>query len=492
MGDFPKINEFPALLSLSKEFPKSEIFLVGGVVRDCIIGKKTTDIDIVIRNVPGDELEEFLAQQDRVVFAGKNFGVFKFNEIGRPRNEIYDIALPRTEFSMHKQGIYKDFKIKTNPRLPIEEDLKRRDFTINAIAYDLLKEKIIDPHKGSEDIKNKIIRSVGSPSERFQEDYSRMLRAIRFSVQLDFEIESKTGEEIKKMIPNINKEIDDKRVVPFEVISEELLKSLKALPSTAIRLWDEYRVLSKILPELSEMKGCPQPENWHTEGDVWKHTMLALEKLYSNEFKKEFPEEEVNIELIVSVLFHDIGKPYTIEIPNQASGGKICFNNHDVVGAKITKNALERIKASSPENIGINIDSVSWLVGHHMVLVHGDPKKMRPDTIEKYFFNQNKPTKNLMKLILIDGLASITEDGKNLTGKFYALQNRIEKIKKITKSHGNNLASPFINGNDIIKILKLEPSPEIGKILRKARDKQLKGEIKSRQEALEYLKNYGN
>ena len=191
---FPKLTAFPALASLVEEFPKTEVFLVGGAVRDILLGKKITDIDLLVRNITGDELGDFLAKVGRVLFAGKQFGVWKFNEIGKPRNEVYDIALPRTEFSLHKQGMYRDFTVKTNPRLPIEEDLARRDFTVNAMAYNLATETLIDPHAGQADLNNRLIRSVGAASDRFQEDYSRMLRAIRFSLQLGFAIETKRSQ----------------------------------------------------------------------------------------------------------------------------------------------------------------------------------------------------------------------------------------------------------------------------------------------------------
>src|SRR3989338_7043292 len=114
---FPKITAFPALAELVKEYKGAEVYLVGGAGRDILLGKKVTDFDMVVRNVSGDDLEDWLASRGRVVFAGKTFGVWKFNEIGQPKNYIYDISLPRTEFSLHKQGIYKDFKVKTNPKL---------------------------------------------------------------------------------------------------------------------------------------------------------------------------------------------------------------------------------------------------------------------------------------------------------------------------------------------------------------------------------------
>jgi len=488
MTNFPNINAFPSLLSLSEEFPKAEIFLVGGAVRDILLGKKVTDIDILIRNISGDDLEEFLADHGRVVFAGKNFGVWKFNEIGKPKNEIYDIALPRTEFSMHKQGIYQDFKIKTDPRLPIEEDLERRDFTINAMAYNLKTEKLIDPHKGQEDLEAKIIRCVGNPQERFEEDYSRMLRALRFSLQLDFKIEKQTLEQIKKMMPNISNEVDGKRVVPVETISEEFLKSLKANPLKTLNLWDEASVLLEFIPELLKMKDCPQPDNWHNEGNVWEHTVLALKSLSSKEFKKEF-EEEVNLELIITALFHDIGKPYTVQTPKKDKVDRIRFNDHDNVGAKITKQILERIKISAPPEIGVDSNCVEWLVKHHMLLVHGKPQELNPKTIEKYFFNPDKPSENLFKLILADSLATIDKDGKPVTDLFEKLCKRVSEIKKITGSRGKKLVEPLISGKDVMKALNIKPSEKVGEILQDIRQKQLDGELKSRKDALEYLKS---
>lgn len=487
--NFPKITDFPVLLALTEEYPKAEVFLVGGAVRDLLLGKKITDIDMLVRNIEGDELEEFLASKGRVIFAGRNFGVWKFNEIGKPNNEIYDIALPRTEFSMHKQGVYQDFDIQTNPRLPIEEDLKRRDFTINAMAYNLLTEKLIDIHGGENDLKNKIVKTVGNPKERFTEDYSRILRALRFSLKLNFDIEKETLNIIKEMVPSINNEIDSKRVLPFEVISEELLKSLLANPVKTLDLWNETGVIAQILPELLKMKDCIQPEKWHTEGDVWSHTRLGLEKLYSKEFKNEFPNEKIDLELIVAILFHDIGKPCTIKTPEKDNVDRVRFNDHDAVGANITKQALERIKISAPPKIGINPDSVAWIIENHMLLVHGDPKTLKPKTIEKYFFNPDKPSKNLIKVMFIDGISTIGEHGKGFTEKYEQLCNRINEIKKITGSHGQKLVKPLVNGKDVMKILRINGGEKVGETLEDVRQKQLSGKLKSHNDAIEYLIN---
>ena len=259
--NFPKITAFPVLADLTEAFPNSGVYLVGGAVRDILLGKKITDIDLVVRHVTGEELENFLATRGQVVFAGKTFGVWKFHEIGKPKDEIYDIALPRTEFSLHKQGLYRDFEVKTNPRLPIEDDLARRDFTVNAMAYDLLAARLIDENNGQQDLKDKIIRTVGQAADRFQEDYSRLLRALRFALQLGFVIEKQTLNTVKTMIVNINDKIDDKRVLPLEIMAEEFLKSFQANPVGALDLWDEAGAIAETIPELLKMKGCPQPDN---------------------------------------------------------------------------------------------------------------------------------------------------------------------------------------------------------------------------------------
>ncbi|MDZ4221710.1 MAG: HD domain-containing protein, partial [Patescibacteria group bacterium] len=351
---FPKITAFPTIANLVEEFPKSEAFLVGGAVRDMLRGKKVTDIDLLVRNITADELGEFLARHGRVIFAGKQFGVWKFNEIGRPRDEVYDIALPRTEFSLHKQGIYQDFKVQTNPRLPVEEDLSRRDFTVNAMAYNLATQKLIDPNNGQADLKARLIRSVGNAQERFQEDYSRILRAIRFSVQLGFDIEDDTLATVRRMMAQINETVDAKRSLPYEVVAEEFLKSLAIDPSQAMRRWDETGALSETIPELLETKGCVQPENWHAEGDVWAHILIALEKLFSPEFKQEFNDEKPDMELILAVLFHDIGKPYTLKTPEKDNVDRIRFDGHDEVGAKVTKEILARLSESAPPKVGVH------------------------------------------------------------------------------------------------------------------------------------------
>ena len=484
---FPGLSSFPVISELLKKFPKAEAFLVGGAVRDILLRKKVTDFDILVRGVPSNDLGDFLASRGRVIFAGQRFGVWKFQEIGK-KNKHYDISLPRTEFSLHNLGIYKDFDIQTDHNLPIEEDLKRRDFTINAMAYNLANNELIDPHNGRKDLEGKIIRCVGNPKERFSEDYSRLLRALRFSLQLDFEIESETKKNIVSLMPNVNNEVKGKRVLPYEVIAEEFLKSTSYSPKNTLELWDENKALQEIMPEILKMKNCPQPVEWHTEGDVWTHTKLALENLESPAFKKEFKNDLTDIELVLGVMFHDIGKPYTLKTPEKDGVDRVRFDNHDQVGAEITKQVLNRLKVSAPPQFNAKPERVAWMVRYHMLTTNGNPIKMKPTTIEKYFFNRENPSRNLLKLMFVDGLATIGKDGKGVTDHYQSLKKRIEEIKKISGSRGPMLSNPLINGQDVISVLNVKQGPKIGEILEKTRQAQLDGKIKNKKEAVEFLK----
>src|SRR3989338_128334 len=312
----------PFAKQLARRYLKAEIFLVGGAVRDLMLDRPTKDFDFVIREVNKNDLENFLKKFGKVDLVGKRFGVFKFKPRGWTGEEI-DIALPRTEHSLNFSGAYRDFKIQSKANLKIEDDLSRRDFTINAMAIKIsqistpkahppraenLKSQnyLVDPFGGLNDLNKKIIRTVGKPELRFKEDYSRMLRAIRFACQLNFKVEPKTWQTLKTKIKNLDKKINGERVIPYEVIAKELNKAIIANPVSAIKLLDESGALKILMPELLKMKKCPQPKIFHNEGDVWTHTLLALEKLNSPAFKKEFFGKKISPEVIWGVIYHDL------------------------------------------------------------------------------------------------------------------------------------------------------------------------------------------
>lgn len=497
---------FYLIKKIIKKFPQGELFLVGGAVRDLILKRETKDFDFVIRKVNGNDLEKFLSSLGKVNLVGKAFGVFKFVPKNWDINNPIDFALPRTEHAFGT-GAYKDVAIKSDPEMPIEKDLSRRDFTINAIALkitNLNKLQIIDPFKGLIDLKKKIIKTVGKPEERFKEDYSRILRAIRFSVELNFEIEEKTQQAIKKEVSHLNdlevktkiverghsleQEIEERRIVPYEVIAKEFLKSLKANPIKTFDLYDQLNIWQELVPEILKMKNCPQPKEFHSEGDVWTHTRLALEKLNSKEFKKQFNQKPISLELILAIIFHDLGKPYTLKIPERDGVDRIRFDEHDLVGSELTKKICQRLRLSSPEKLGIDIEKVVWLVKNHMILIAGDISKMRPATIEKYFFNPRYSGEDLLKLSFVDIAASLPEKGKPNFISFYQMEKRIKELKRLSKTK-KELPPPLLNGYEIMQKFNLKPGPRIGELLKKLREKQLEKKIKTKGEALNYLAN---
>src|SRR3990167_4928500 len=214
----------------------AEIFLVGGAVRDFILERETKDYDFVVCGIPAPDLELLLKKAGTVNLVGKTFGVFKFipTNYQLPTTnsfEPFDIALPRTEHSLSMAGGYKDFEVQSDHKLPIKEDLKRRDFTVNAIALKLKVQNsklkidgVIDPSDGLKDLELKTLRAVGEPRQRFQEDYSRILRGLRFACQLDFELEAETKNAIKKSAPNLNDQKNNEWIVPRETIGREVVK----------------------------------------------------------------------------------------------------------------------------------------------------------------------------------------------------------------------------------------------------------------------------
>jgi len=504
--ELKKWQIMPFIRQLSRQYPKAEIFLVGGAVRDAILGRETKDFDFVVRGVAKNDLQKFLAGQGKVSLVGKKFGVFKFRPAiikefpgassvaeRRPKgwqDEDIDIALPRTEHSINFSGAYKDFKIQSNAKLNIEDDLSRRDFTVNAMAYKIptnlatyklsnLATYLTDPFNGMTDLKKGIIRAVGKPEIRFKEDYSRMLRAIRFACQLNFTIEPKTWQVIKKEIKNLNKTIDSQRVVPYEVIAKELIKALKSNPTWAIELLDQSGAIKILMPELLKMKGCPQPKNFHSEGDCWQHTILSIKTLASKKFKAEFKNEIITPEVIWGLLFHDLGKPYTI-----VKADRLRFNNHDNVSAKKFKEIAEKIKLASA---GLNIDNVEKIISKHMLPTHSKTSVMKDTTMEKYFFNPNFPGTELMMLIFADISATVPPSGKPDFTEYNVLKRRIAKLAKISRNK-KELVKPLVNGHDLIKEFKLKSSPQIGKLLAISREAQLKGRIKTKKQGLSLVK----
>lgn len=494
----------------------AEIFLVGGAVRDLLLGEKNVkDFDFVVRGVPVDELKSLLAAVGEVDLVGRNFGVIKFSPRGQKNLLPFDIALPRTEVSQATGG-YRDFKVNFNERLAVAADLGRRDFSVNALAYNIYTGEIIDEFGGLQDLKQGIIKTVGNAHERFAEDYSRLLRGIRFACQLDWQIDGVSWLALQKLMPRINarREKSDDRIVPYEVIASELLKAFVSNPLKAFDLYDKSGAFKALLPEVLEMKNCVQPENWHSEGDVWEHTRLCLKNLGSRAFKARFSrpiifpavsalppgrpsrvgraklknkEDLYNAELVMALLLHDVGKPATIETPEKDNVEKIRFYNHDVTGAQISRKIFERLKLSAAPEFVFDPDRAAWLIARHHLFDPVTVGAMKNATIEKYFFSDRFSGEDLLKLGFVDMLSMLyLETGAPKLDNFEGMLQRISELKKIGK--GQRLPQPFLNGDEIMKILKIKPGKKVGEILNRLREKQLSGAVRNKKEALKMIK----
>jgi len=402
---------------------KYEAYIVGGCVRDLLLGQKPKDWDITTNAKP---------EQIRKLFP-KNFYENKFGTVSVITN-AKDENLKVVEITPFRlEGKYSD---KRHPdeitfAKTLEEDLGRRDFTINALALSKDK-KIIDYFDEQKDLKNKIIRTVGKADERFDEDALRMLRAVRFACTLNFSIEEKTFKAIEKNAEWI-------QMVSNERIKDELVKIFKTEKAAhGIDLLRQTNLLKYILPELE--KGVGVSQNKHHIYDIYEHSMRSLDEAS----KKKF-----NLEVKVAALFHDIGKPTA----KAGEGPDSTFYNHDYIGAKFTLKILQRLKFSNKF-----IDKVVLLVKNHMFV--SDPERLTDAGARRLI--KRVGTENISDLInlrIADRLGMGRPKEKPY--RLRTIEYMIEKVSKDPIS----VKMLKINGNDIMKLLSIQPSPKVGAIL---------------------------
>jgi len=485
--------EYPFLEQLDKRFPSGEVYLVGGAVRDILVDKETKDYDFLVRGISAALLGPFLSQHGKVNLVGKTFGVYKFvpNNRREMNEEALDIALPRTEESFAKQGGYRDFTVQSNPDLPIEEDLKRRDFTINAIAVNMKTGLIVDPFGGASDLASGQIKAVGEATTRFAEDYSRLLRGLRLACQFHFQFDDKTWEAILSLIGQINaKREDGSYIVPRETVAKEFIKSLVCDPVRTLDLWDESGAFSALIPELLTMKGCPQPPQYHSEGDVWMHTRLALSTMVSERFQEEF-QSTYDAELALAVLLHDVAKPATLKTPERDGVDRIRFDNHAPVGGQMADKIVQRMKLSTlpkGSRYHINGEALVWLIDKHLLLVQGEVDKMRASTIEKHFLNPKVPGQKLLQLIFCDGSATLPASGAPQLVSYKKVRERIKQIDAVTVKKGELFCPPLLSGREVMHFLGIPAGPEVGRLLALLREEQLSVRIGTHEEAILFLK----
>lgn len=427
-----------------------EAWIVGGAVRDLLLGMPAYDWDVTTNATPEEIAplfpESFYDNEyGTVKVAGKHireqFGL-KEGEI--KDEELYDITTYRSESG------YSDKRRPDSVEWgkTVEEDLKRRDFTINAMAIDI-KGKLVDPYGGQVDIKNKLIKAVGEASERFEEDALRIMRAIRIAAQLGFTIEERTLVALKEKVPNL-------KAISWERIGAETMKLLASEHSAdGIQLMVNTRIMSIVIPELLSTKEVKQ--GGHHIYDVFTHSLEAL---------RACPSSDPVVRL--ATLIHDIDKP----VVSKAGGERgVTFYNHEVSGARTAKRIAERLKLSKKDQ-----DRVFTLVRWHMFVYES---KMTDASIRRFIRRVGKENIHDMMALRI---------GDRVGGGSKATSWRLTELQKRI---GEQLYEPLslkdmnINGAEIMKILNISPSRKVGEILNALFEEILDDSSKNTKEYLE-------
>lgn len=437
------------LLALEKLKEKGfEAYIVGGCTRDLFMGKEPSDWDIATNAKP-EEIQAIFQEQGIKTFYENNFGTVG---VVFPKNNVIEITTFRSE------STYSDFRHpdKVSWSQHIEQDLERRDFTINAIAITLVtKEKfeIIDLFNGLEDIKNKIIRTVGKPEQRFSEDFLRMMRAIRFQTTLGkgWKIEKNTEKAIVKYSYLLKKSSKER-------IRDELIKIIMSEnASQGIETLRKTGLLKYIIPELEQGVGVKQ--NKHHIYDCYKHNLECL----NYAAKKGF-----NFHVRMAALLHDIGKPIT----KKGEGENATFYNHEAIGAKMAEKILNRLKFPKKD-----VEKITNLVRYH--LFYYNVGEVGESSIRRLIRKAGiENMEDLLQLRMADRIGSGCPKAEPY--KLRHLKYMIEKVSKDPIS----VKMLKINGNNIIQTLKIEPGPKIGQLLDILLEEVLKDPKKNTKEYL--------
>ncbi len=421
----------PEVVSVMQSLKEAnyEVYLVGGCVRNLLMGIPVVDWDLTTNATP-QEVQRIFPDS----FCDNDFGTVGVKLKGDyEEKEFVEITTYRTEKD------YKDFRHpgEVNWGTTLEEDIVRRDFTINALALDIDGDdvKVIDYVDGQKDLDAKIIRAVGNPDERFKEDALRLMRAVRFAAQLGFEIEISTLEAIKKDAHLITH-------IANERIRDELLKILASSRAyDGILLLDEIGLLDIIFPELLRGKGVSQarPGRHHTT-DVFTHNILSM---------KECPSQDPLVKL--AALLHDVGKPY---VASEDASGFIIFYNHEVVGAKIAKDIAVRLRLSNDQK-----EKIYTLIRWHMFTVD---EHITDSAVRRFIRRVGlSNVKDMIDLRIGDRLGGGTQTAESW---------RLKKFKERLEEQLNppfSINDMLIDGNDIMSELHIPPGKKVGDLLQK-------------------------
>jgi poly(A) polymerase len=423
-----------------------QAYLVGGCVRDLLLGREPEDFDVATDATP-DEVMRLFPQTYAV---GAKFGVVLVPIPGpttdeQPPTPVIEVATFRCD------GLYSDGRRPdevTYTKDP-KQDVQRRDFTINGLLLDPLKnDEVLDYVGGRADLGAKTIRTIGEPGHRFAEDKLRMLRAVRFAARFDYQIDAATFAAIGKLAPEVHQ-------VSRERVRDELVKMLtEGRARAAFELLEGSGLLHEVLPEVAKMKGVEQPPQFHPEGDVWIHTLLLLAGLPAG----------CSRTLAVGALLHDVGKPPTFRV----APDRIRFDGHVEVGAKMAEEICSSLRFSNHET-----EQIVALVANH--LRFADVKRMKESTLKRFL--RLPQFAEHMEMHRLDCLASYGD---------LSLYEFVREKLAATPPEAIR-PTPLVTGDDLIAAGYV-PGPRFKEMLRTVEDAQLEGALTGKTEALEFVR----
>lgn len=422
-----------------------QAYLVGGCVRDILLGREPADYDVATDATP-DRVQQIFPHSLAV---GAQFGVIIVTEDVRAADSPQvEVATFRSDVG-YSDGRHPDRVVYATSAA---EDVKRRDFTINALLLNPETKEVLDYVGGREDLRAGIIRAIGRPDERFREDKLRMARAVRFAARFGYGIEAATFAAIAKLAPEI-------RQVSAERLRDELTKLLtEGAARRGFELLDETRLLPELLPEVARMKGVDQPPQFHPEGDVWTHTLLMLAELPAR----------CAPTLAWGVLLHDVGKPPTFTPPS-GPDGRIRFDEHVEVGTRMAEEICRRLRFSNDDT-----NQIASLVANH--LRFKDAPRMKASTLKR-FVRLDRFEEHL-ELHRLDCFSS------------HGLLDNFDFVRRfLAETPPEQVRPPRLLTGEDLKEMGYRPGPLFKTILEAVEEAQLNGKIGSREEAVRLVQD---
>ncbi|MER5990176.1 CCA tRNA nucleotidyltransferase [Streptomyces viridosporus] len=428
----------PVADDLARRFQEAgfSLALVGGSVRDALLGRLGNDLDFTTDARPQDVLKIVRPWADAVWEVGIAFGTVGAQkearvgdadrsfqiEVTTYRSEAYDRTSRKPEVS------YGD---------SIEEDLARRDFTVNAMAVALPEKRFVDPYGGLDDLATRVLRTPGTPEESFSDDPLRMLRAARFAAQLDFEVAPEVVAAMKEMAGRLE-------IVSAERVRDELNKLiLSSHPRKGLTLLTETGLAEYVLPELPALR--LERDEHHRHKDVYDHTLIVLEQAMALE------DEGPDLTLRLAALLHDIGKPRTRRFEKD---GRVSFHHHEVVGAKMTKKRMTALKYSNEL-----VKDVSRLVELHLRFHGYGTGEWTDSAVRRYVRDAGPLLDRLHKLTRSDCTTRNRRKAAALSRAYDGLEERIAQLQEQEEL---DAIRPDLDGNQIMEILEVKPGPVVG------------------------------